>query len=111
MKDKNLDKEDRDILKALSESLQNFSKTLTGKNLEEKLMEYSEVYGEILLFLYRENQNFRNEILSLKRKIHNLQKEKINEKPVTIPVNHHLVKISLILNLINLVLILYLLWK
>lgn len=73
--------EERDFLKAISESLQKFSHSLTGKNLEERLIEYSEVYGEILLYLYKNQEEYNKKLLALKKEIQELEKKIISNIP------------------------------
>ncbi len=63
-----------DTLQAITQTLNNFTGSLTGKNLEEKLIEYSEVYGEILIYLYKTMEQHKNEIKFLKKEIHRLEK-------------------------------------
>lgn len=62
-----------DTIKAITDSLHNFAGTLTGKNLEEKLVEYSEVYGEILLYLYQEQEHQKKDIKFLRKELHRLE--------------------------------------
>ncbi len=63
-----------DTLQAIAQTLNNFTGSLTGKNLEEKLIEYSEVYGEILIYLYKTIEHHKNEIKFLKKEISRLEK-------------------------------------
>jgi hypothetical protein len=74
MQNQEKDKKENDTFKAILDSLNNFTGTLTGKNLEEKLVEYSEVYGEILLYLYNQIENQKKEIKFLKKEIIRLEK-------------------------------------
>ncbi len=90
MKDSEIKKE-QNLLESFAETFQQFTGSLTGKNLEEKLIEYSEVYGEILLNLYNQTEEIKKENRFLKKRISelenqiqewksNVSKEKINQK-------------------------------
>ncbi len=113
--DKNIDLEkSNDTIKAITDSLNNFAGALTGRNLEEKLLEYSEVYGEILLYLYQEQENQKKEIKHLKKEIFRLE-EKISNSSQSKPQLKHsklkyiffiLVLFSFILNIISFFIIL-----
>lgn len=112
--EKNIDiQKSNDTIKAITESLNNFAGTLTGKNLEEKLVEYSEIYGEILLYLYQEQENQKKEIRHLKKEILRLEEKiikntqtKQQEKSLKSKnLLYVLIIFSLLLNLISLVLI------
>ncbi|MFN3603434.1 MAG: hypothetical protein ACK4UJ_01855 [Leptonema sp. (in: bacteria)] len=72
--------QDQNLLESIAESFSKLSGSLTGKNIEEKLIEYSEVYGEILLNLHRsieelkkENKFLKKEISKLETQIKNIQ--------------------------------------
>ncbi|MCX7811249.1 MAG: hypothetical protein N2247_10085 [Leptospiraceae bacterium] len=62
-----------DTIKAIAESLNQFAGSLTGKNLENKLIEYSEVYGEIILYLYNQLENQKREIKHLKKELYRIE--------------------------------------
>lgn len=108
MKEQEIQKQN-DTLKAIADSINQFTGSLTGKNLEDKLIEYSEVYGEILLYLYKTVENQKKEIKFLKKEIKRL--EKLQEKPVDIKNSskqykflYILVTISFLSNIILLIL-------
>lgn len=66
---------EKKLLESLAESLNQFTGSLTGKNLEEKLIEYSEVYGEILLNLYNTTEELKKENKLLKKQILKLENQ------------------------------------
>ncbi|GIX42632.1 MAG: hypothetical protein KatS3mg129_2365 [Leptospiraceae bacterium] len=108
MKEQEIQKQN-DTLKAIADSINKFTGSLTGKNLEDKLIEYSEVYGEILLYLYKTVENQKKEIKFLKKEIKQL--EKLQQKPIDIKTSskqykflYILVTISILSNIILIIL-------
>ena len=57
----------------------NFFKKISGKTVEEKIEEYSEVYGEILLGLHKELEK-QNTILEKHEQQFNSQEENLQEQ-------------------------------
>lgn len=73
----------RDPLRAVTESLQRLTGAFTGQNLEEKIQEYTSVYGEILLAMHnrlndldRENRSLRKELARERRHLQSLLGER-----------------------------------
>ena len=57
----------------------NFFKKISGKTVEEKIEEYSEVYGEILLGLHKESEK-QNTLLEKHEQQFNSQEENLHEQ-------------------------------
>jgi septation ring formation regulator EzrA len=80
---------------------------LTGKNIEMKLNEYCEVYGEVLLGIHRETTNHKGTIKEINENVELVRSEieKLNEKlnsvrkdQESIRLNSKTIKIALIMS-------------
>ncbi len=113
-KNKN-DVNQNDTIKAIAESLNQFAGNLTGKNLENKLIEYSEVYGEILLYLYNHLENQKREIKHLKKELNRIEsllnQNNNNSTTKNYKRDKYLYIFNVILVMINIILIILLLTK
>ncbi|MBW7857994.1 MAG: hypothetical protein H3C43_06850 [Leptonema sp. (in: Bacteria)] len=78
---------DVSALQAVTDTLSQMAGSLTGKNLEQKIQEYTSVYGEILLGMHnrlndleRENKALRKESSQQHRRITGLEQRIANLK-------------------------------
>ena len=74
-------------LKAVTESINQMAGSLTGRNLEQKIQEYTSVYGEILLGMHnrlndleRESKSLRKEVSQQYRRISSLENKLSEER-------------------------------
>lgn len=74
-------------LKAVTESINQMAGSLTGRNLEQKIQEYTSVYGEILLGMHnrlndleRESKSLRKEVSQQHRRISSLENKLSEER-------------------------------
>jgi hypothetical protein len=60
-------KEDKgtNLLQTMGESLSNIADTLTGRHLENRIREYTELYADVLLGLHRDLRNLEGRIEAL----------------------------------------------
>lgn len=78
---------DVSALQAVTDTLSQMAGSLTGRNLEQKIQEYTSVYGEILLGMHnrlndleRENKALRKESSQQHRRINGLEQKIENLK-------------------------------
>jgi len=104
-----------ETIKAIVESLNQFAGSLTGKNLENKLIEYSEVYGEIILYLYNQLENQKREIKHLKKELYRIEsllnQNNNNSTIKNYKKDKYLYIFNIFLVIINIILIILLLTK
>jgi predicted RNase H-like nuclease (RuvC/YqgF family) len=56
-------------LRAVTESIKQIAGSLTGKNLEQKIQEYTSVYGEILLGMHNRLNDLERQVKSLRKEV------------------------------------------
>lgn len=109
-------KEEKEILKELYRTIQEFSSRITGKNIEEKLTEYTEVFGEILIYLYKQQEEQKQRLKAIEKEKKHLEEE-LKKLKAGIPQSQeqkHRTLLPLILTILNFMLLfflVFLLWK
>ncbi len=61
-------------LKAVTDSINQMAGSLTGRNLEQKIHEYTSVYGEILLGMHNRLNDMEREVRSLRKELKQQQR-------------------------------------
>jgi predicted RNase H-like nuclease (RuvC/YqgF family) len=56
-------------LRAVTESIKQFGGSFTGKKLEQKIQEYTSVYGEILLGMHNRLNDLERQVKSLRKEV------------------------------------------
>lgn len=82
-----LSADETSALKAVTDSINRMAGSLTGRNLEQKIQEYTSVYGEILLGMHnrlndleRESKSLRKEVSQQHRRLSSLQNKLSEER-------------------------------
>jgi len=72
--------EDNTAFKAVTDTINQMAGSLTGRNLDQKIQEYTSVYGEILLGMHnrlndieKETKSLRKEVIQQHKKIDRLE--------------------------------------